>query len=68
MGDQTTTKRLDDTLAEAKALRFAAAHGAIKYHEAKAKAEKLLKVVNQTGQQIARKYRRRYKRIKFSDL
>jgi len=68
MSDQTTTKRLDDILAQAKALRFAAAHGAIEYNEAKAKSEKLLIVVNQTGQRIAKKYGRRYKRIRFIDL
>jgi len=68
MSDLTTSKRLNDVLAQAKALRFAAAHGAIEYHDAKAKAKKLLKIVNQTGQRIARKYKRRYRKIKFSDL
>ena len=68
MSDLTTTKRLDDVLAQAKALRFAAAHGAIQYHEAKAKAEKLLDAVNDAGQQIAKKYKRKYRAIKFPDL
>jgi len=68
MSDPTTDKRLNDVLSQAKALRFAAAHGAIDYKEAKSRADKLLEVVNDAGRKIAEKYKRRYRKIKFSDL
>ena len=61
-------QKLDDALARAKALRFAAAHGAISYERAKVKTEALLQIVNKAGEKIAKKYRRRYRHIRFTDL
>jgi hypothetical protein len=57
-----------DLLAQAKALRFAARHQAITYQDAKSRAEAILQEVNQIGERIAKKYGRRYRKIRFSDL
>ena len=61
-------RRVDDALAQARAIRFAAAHGGLTYEEAKTKAEALLKVVNEAGKEIAKRYGRKYRKIRFSDL
>ena len=63
-----TIARIDDALAQARAIRFAAAHGGLTYEEAKEKAEKLLKVVNDAGKEIAKRYGRHYHKIRFTDL
>ena len=64
----TITKRVDNALAEARAIRFAAAHGALTYEQAKTRAEELLKTVNEVGEKIAKKYKRIFRKIRFSDL
>lgn len=68
MSEPTNTTRLNDTLSQAKALRLTAKLGGITYEEGKAKAEELLKIVNRAGKEIAKKYGRKYKKIRFSDL
>jgi len=62
------SQRVNDALAEAKAIRFAAARDGITYEQAKIKAEALLEVVNEAGKEIAKKYKRTYRKIRFSDL
>jgi len=64
----TSAQKLDDVLAQAKALRFAAANKAIGYQEAKVRAEELLNIVNAAGEKIAKKFGRRHRKIRFSDL
>ena len=64
----TISQRVDDALAQAKAIRFAAAHGGLTYEQAKTKAEELLKVVNEAGKEIAKRYGRKYREIRFTDL
>lgn len=61
-------QKASDNLAKAKALKYAVAHKAISYEEAKIKAEALLQKVNEAGQKIAKKFGRKHRRIRFSDL
>jgi polyhydroxyalkanoate synthesis regulator phasin len=61
-------KRLDKVLAEVRALKLVVIHGGLTYEQAKAKSEELLKIVNEAGEKIARKYGRRHNKIRFSDL
>ena len=61
-------RELNDVLAQAKAIRFAAAHGGLTYEQAKTKVEELLKVVNEVGREIAKRYGRKYRKIRFTDL
>jgi len=61
-------QKLDSILAEARAIRLAMIHGALPYDEAKNRVEPLLDQVNRVGKAIAKKYGRRYKQIKFTDI
>jgi intracellular sulfur oxidation DsrE/DsrF family protein len=62
------SKRVDDALAEVRALKITVQLGGISYDKAKMKADKLLKVVNIASAEIAKKYGRKYREIKFVDL
>ena len=62
------SKRVDDALAEVKGLKLTVQLGGISYDKAKEKAEKLLEVVNIAGAEIAKRYGRKYREIKFTDL
>lgn len=63
-----TNEKLSDILAQAKAIRYAMIHKAISYEEAKKKAEALLQVVNAVGEKISKRYGRKYRKIRFTDL
>ena len=64
----TINLRLDDILAQVRALKYAVVHKAIRYEEAKKKSEALLQIVNEAGGKVAKKYGRTYRKIRFSDL
>lgn len=61
-------QRLDEILAEARAIKFAMKNGALSYSQAKERVKPLLENVNAVGKLIARKYRRKYREIRFTDL
>jgi hypothetical protein len=65
---RTNIRNSRDFFAQAKALRFAARHKELNYQEAKSRAEALLREVNTIGEKIAKKYGRRYRKIRFSNL
>ena len=62
------SKRVDDALAEVRGLKLTIQLGGISYDKAKIKAEELLKIVNEAGKEIAKRYGRKYREIKFTDL
>ena len=64
----TINHRLDEVLAEVRALKYAVIHKAISYEEAKNKSEALLKIANKVGENIAKKYGLVHKKIRFTDL
>ena len=63
-----TEQKVNDILAEVRALKYAVIHNAIPYGEAKNKAEVLLQKVNAVGERIAKKYGFKYKNITFATL
>ena len=66
--NQDCNSHLHDVLAQARALRYAVIHKAISYEDAKKKSETFLKIANNAGEKIAKKYRMKYRKIRFSDL
>ena len=62
------SKRVDDVLAEVKALKLTIQLGGISYDKAKRKDKELLKIVNEAGKEIAKRYGKKYREIKFTDL
>jgi hypothetical protein len=60
--------QLDEILAEARAIKFAMKNGALSYSQAKERVKPLLAKVNEAGKMVAKKYRRKYRKIKFTDL
>lgn len=64
----TINHRLDEILAEARAIKFAMKNGALPYSEAKKRVKPLLEKVNEVGKLIAKKYGRKYREINFIDL
>ncbi len=65
---QNTSKKLDELLAEARAIRFAMEHKALSYKEAKKRVELILEKVNEAGERIAKKYGVKHRRITFKNL
>ena len=63
-----THKNPSDLLAQARAIRFAMKYGKLSYKEAKKMTEPLLQKVNEAGKKIALKHKRKYRKIRFSDL
>ena len=64
----TINQRLDEILAEARAIKFAMKHGALPYSEAKERVTPILEKVNAVGKDIAKKYGRTHRIIRFNDL
>ena len=65
---QEIDRNLTDILGEAKAIRFALQYGALSYNDAKKRVQPLLNKINAVGKVIARKYKRKYRKIRFQDL
>lgn len=65
---KTIDKNLNNLLAEARALYFAMLRNAISHQEARRKIEPMLQKLNQAGEEIAKKYKRKYIPISFQDL
>jgi hypothetical protein len=63
----TSDTRLDEILAEARAIKFAMKNGALSYSQAKERVKPLLARVNEVGKLIAKKYGRKYREIRFTD-
>lgn len=68
LSNQEVDKQATELLAEARAIRFAVKNGAITYESAKERVKPLLEKVNKVGAFIARKYKRKYRRITFQEL
>lgn len=64
----TINQRLDEILATARGIKFAMKNGALSYDEAKAKVMPMLEQLNRVGKEIAKKYKVKHKKIKFTDL
>jgi len=64
----TISLKLDEILAEARAIKFAMKHGALSYPQAKERVKPLLEKVNLVGKEISKRYRRKFKPITFTDL
>ncbi|MDE2588355.1 MAG: hypothetical protein KGL95_01645 [Patescibacteria group bacterium] len=65
---KTADKSLTNLLAQARALHFAMFHNAISQEDAQKKIQPMLQKLNQAGEQIAKKYKRKYIPITFQDL
>lgn len=61
-------ENLTNLLAEARAFHFTMLHNAIPRQEAERKIEPMLQRLNQSGKQIAKKYKRKYVPITLQDL
>lgn len=60
--------KINELLAEARAIKFASRFGEISYEEAKRRTGPMLDQINNAGKFIAKKYKRDFKKITFSDL
>jgi len=65
---QNTSKKLDELLAEARAIRFAMEHKALSYMDAKKRVELILERLNEAGKCIAKKYGVKHRKITFKNL
>jgi len=57
-----------DLLAEARAIHLAMQHGAMSYEEAQIRVKPVLVIINKKVDEIAKKYNRTPRHLKFQDL
>lgn len=68
LGTMPANMNYRDLLAEARAIHLAMQHGAMSYEEAQERVRPVMVIINKKIDEIAKKYKRSPRHIKFQDL